>query len=400
MKILQIHNYCLTRGGHDNVMASEARLLAEHGHEVLTYTEDNTSIEQRGAARTVVDSFWNMAAYRQIRRLIQETRPDVAHVHNTFPIVSPSAYYACRAEKVPVVHTLHDFRLVCTNALLYREGAPCTECLGRVWSGPALRHRCYKNSLAHTAISAGILGIHRLLKSYHLVQRYVALTDGGRRMFQEGLLPADRLVVKPNFVHGPPVAGAGDGGYALFVGRLVAEKGIATLLETWDKNRDLIPLKIVGDGAMRDVVQEAAKRNPNIEWLGGRTPDEILPFMMRAALVLVPSEWMEGGFPLVGMEALSCGTPVICSRLGAMEEAVVDGVTGMRFRAGDSVDLARAVRAVIGSESRLAAMRENCRAEWEGKYSPTVGYRNLQTLYREASELAAKDYHGKLCHAQ
>ncbi len=392
MKVLQIHNYCLTRGGHDNVMASEARLLAEHGDEVLTYTEDNTSIEQRGAARTAVDSFWNMAAYRGLRKLIRETRPDVAHVHNTFPIISPSAYYACRAEKVPVVHTLHDFRLVCTNALLYREGAPCRECLGTVWSGPALRHRCYKNSLPHTAISAGILGVHRLLKSYHLVHRYVALTEGGKKMFQDGLLPADRIVVKPNFVHGPGQPGLGAGGYALFVGRLVEEKGITTLLETWERHRDLIPLKIVGDGAMRDAVQAAAERNPNVEWLGGRAPAEIQPIMMDAALVLVPSEWMEGGFPLVGMEAFATGTPVVCSRLGAMEDAVEDGITGMRFTAGDREDLARAVRRVTGGG---LAMRANARREWEEKYSPTVGYRNLRKLYQEASELAEKEQYEK-----
>src|SRR5581483_9761958 len=194
------------------------------------------------AARTV----WSRPAYRVLRELLRAHRPAVAHFHNTFPLISPAAYYACRAERVPVVQTLHNFRLLCPNALFFRDGRVCEDCLGKAVPWPGVAHKCYRGSRSASAAVCTMLTVHRALGTWHTaVDRFIALTDASRRKFVAGGLPADKIAVKANFVDPDPGPGTGAGGYGVFVGRLSAEKGVGTLLKAWQQLGRDVPLKIV-----------------------------------------------------------------------------------------------------------------------------------------------------------
>jgi glycosyltransferase involved in cell wall biosynthesis len=385
--ILILHNYYQQPGGEDEVFATEARLLEERGHTVLRHTVHNDSITGRGGggARLALDTVWNRDSYRALREVIRGGRPDIVHAHNTFPLISPAAYYAAHAEGVPVVQTLHNYRLFCVNAQFYRDGHPCEDCLGRSFAWPGVVHACYRSSRAASAVVATMLGVHRGLGTWtNRVSRYIALTDFAREKCIAGGLPAERVVVKPNFVHPDPGAGAGEGGYALFVGRLSSEKGVRTLLRAWERAGALFPLKIVGDGPLADEVRDAAGRNPAIEYVGRRTPAEVLELVGSAICTVCPSEWYEG-FPRVVVESLARGTPIIAARIGSLANAVADGRTGMHFEPGDSDDLVTRLERFDADEAGRAAMRHAARTEFLAEYTADVNYERLMEIYRSCT---------------
>ena len=226
LKVLSLHNYYRQSGGEDQVFASEAALLEQNGHTVLRHEEHNDRIRPVaiGAAR---DAVWSDTSYRRLQLLARSTAIDVAHFHNTFPQISPSGYYAVRRSGIPVVQTLHNFRLICASATLSRNGSVCESCIETKSLLPAIAHACYRNSRPATAALATMLAVHRAAGTYRKqVDLYIALSEFARRKFIEGGLPQDRIVVKPNFVSPDPGAGEGRGDYALFVGRLSEEKGM------------------------------------------------------------------------------------------------------------------------------------------------------------------------------
>ncbi len=384
--VLLVHNAYQQPGGEDAVFAEEAFLLEERGHRVLRYTAHNDAAATMGRAALAGKTLWNREAYRELRSVIGRERPDVVHFHNTFPLVSPAGYHAAKDEGVPVVQTLHNYRLLCPNGLFFRDGGPCEDCLGKAVPLPAVAHGCYRGSRPASGVAAAMLSAHRALGTWgRKVDAYVALTRFARDKFVEGGLPAERISVKPNFVSPDPGPGRGRGGYALFVGRLSPEKGVGVLLEAWGRIGAPIPLKVVGDGPLAPSVARAAERDPRVEWLGRKSPEEVRSLMKDAAALVFPSEWYET-FGRVAAESFAAGTPVIAARIGAIEELVEHGCTGLHFWPGAAPDLARQVDRLCGDPAGRARMRDEARREYEANYTADRNYRMLVGIYERAIE--------------
>ena len=343
MRILTLHNRYRQRGGEDESTESEIRLLQERGHEVLAYVEDNHAFGQSDLWQVGLRAVWNGRPYKRVRGVIQSFRPDVIKIHNFFPLLSPSVIYAADHERVPVVQALHNFRLLCPAAGFFREGGLCERCLGKIVAWPALAYGCYRGSRFASAAVATMNAVHAAAGTWkQRVSLYVTPSEFARRKFVEAGFPASKIKVKPNFLPQDPGIGEGKGGFALFAGRLSAEKGLSTLFQAWRRLKWPMPLKIVGDGPLQKEVRSRAETLGNAELLGLQDNDSVCHLMGQAALVIVPSEWYET-FGRVVIEAFAKGTPVIASDRGALPELVEHGRTGLLFRAGDPEDLAAKV---------------------------------------------------------
>jgi glycosyltransferase involved in cell wall biosynthesis len=390
--VLAIHNHYQQPGGEDKAFAAETRLLEANGDEVIRYTTHNDRVALLGPFDLVQKTIWNKDTYRDIRKIIRERKPDVMHVHNTFPLISPAAFAAARDGGVPVVQTLHNFRLLCANGLLFRDGHVCEDCVGRTIPWPAVVHKCYRDDLAASAVVASMLLFHRAKGTWqHDVDLFIALTDFARSKLIEGGLPAAKIVVKPNFIEwevdSPPSDGESEHDYLLYVGRLSEEKGIRTLLAAWNASSELLPLHIVGDGPLKEEVLGAAATNPRIRYLGYRPAAEVQQLLMGARALVFPSECYEM-FPLVVLEAYSMALPVIASRSGSVECIVEDGQTGILFSVASSADLSDKVRQATFDPEEMARMGRNARAVYLERYTGSVNYGRLREVYEYASVLA------------
>jgi glycosyltransferase involved in cell wall biosynthesis len=383
MRILFFHNRYQQAGGEDNVVQAEIALLRSKGHEVDLCEENNDGIVTWiDAAQAAAECVYSRSSAQHARRRIESFRPDVVHVHNFFPRLSPSVHYACHEKKIPVVQTLHNYRLLCPGATFLRDGRPCEDCLGSHIAWPALEHRCYQSSKLASAAVVNMLAIHRSLNTWsRVVTRFIALTEFARDKFIQGGLPKDRMVVKPNFVNSDPGMGNGAGGYALFVGRLSQEKGLDVLLDAWKKAPAGARLKIAGDGPMAAAVRDAASTVPGIEWLGSRSKDEVSRLMADAAFLVFPSIWYES-LPLVLIEALAVGLPVLASRIGSMCEIIADGKTGRLFTSGSSNHLASEIEWAFSHPELLERLRLEARLEFERKYTAEINYALLRRIYQ------------------
>jgi glycosyltransferase involved in cell wall biosynthesis len=386
MKILAVHNRYQRPGGEDQVFVDETALLETRNHRVLRFEVHNDQVKHMNRLTLAKDTIWNTSAYHELGALIRRERPDVVHFHNTLPLVSPAGYYAARAEGVPVIQTLHNYRLLCPVALFFRDGRVCEDCMGKAVPWPGVVHGCYQGSRAASGVIATMLTVHRALRTWtEMVDVYVALTEFARNKFIEGGLPAGKIVVKPNFVVPDPGRGQGGGGYALFVGRLAPEKGTGTMLAAWDRLGTRIPLKIVGEGPLKDQVVGAAARQANVEWLGHRPGADVHALMGKADMLVFPSQCYET-FGRVAAEAFAAGTPVIAANIGAVAELVEHGRTGLKFRPGDPEDLVTQVEWALSHSAELRCMREEVRAEFEAKYTAERNYRTLMEIYEAALE--------------
>lgn len=381
LRVLSVHNCYQIRGGEEEVRDAERSLLEKMGHTVDIYEDTNDRLETLGAVQTAINTIWSSQAYKNIKRQLSQHSYNVVHVHNTLPLISPSVYYAAKERGVPVVQTLHNYRLLCPNALFFRDGKVCEDCLGKVipWSG--VKHACYRESHAASGVVATMLTIHQLLKTWsEQVDQYIALTEFARKKFIEGGIPAEKIVVKPHFVDPDPGIGNGSGGYALYVGRLSVEKGIDVLLDAWKYLDGKIPLKIVGDGPLREQVVAATQTLPQVEWLGRKPMTEVYDLMGEAMMLVVPSKWYET-FGRVVIEAFAKGTPVIAANIGAIAELIDSHRTGLYFHPGDSADLATKIEWLMAQPLELALMRQVARQEFAAKYTAEKNYQKLVQLY-------------------
>jgi len=370
VNVLVLHNAYRQAGGEDAVVAREQALLAAHGHAVSVHVVSNERIH---APWTTLTAGWQAVysrrAQREVAAAIARVRPEIVHVHNFFPLLTPSVYDACRAACVPVVQPLHNYRLSCVNAQFFRQGRVCEDCLGKAVPWPGVLHACYRQSRSASMATAAMLSLHRLWGTWTTkVDLYVALTEFARAKFIQGGLPAHKVVVKPNFVFPDPGPGTAGGAYVLFVGRLSPEKGVSTLLEAWEQGAGGVPLKLVGDGPLAPLVENAARRLRDVEWLGRRSSEDVGALMKQAGCVICPSSCYEG-FPLVVVEAYAVGLPVVASRLGSMASLVKDGETGLHFTPNDPVDLAAKVVWLMSHAVERAEMGRIARAEFERKYT-------------------------------
>jgi glycosyltransferase involved in cell wall biosynthesis len=389
MRIVIAHNTYQQPGGEDVAFEQERALLSQAGHEVIPYLKSNHEIEDSSLAdrlTLVKKTIWGSDTRKEFADLIRCHRPDVVHVHNTFMRISPSIYSVCQEAGIPVVQTLHNYRLFCSAATLFRDGHVCEECLDHsLWRG--VSHGCYRNSRAATATVALMLATHRTIGTWARdVDRYIALTEFARQKSAASGLPAGKIVVKPNFVAEDPGVRTQEGQSALLVGRLSPEKGLKTLLSAWERLQNQIPLQIVGDGPMRpDLEAQMNSHLPSVCFRGRLTREQTFEAMKNARFLVFPSEWYEG-FPMTIAEAFACGVPVICSRLGSMAELVDDHRTGLHFTAGDAEDLAQKADWAWSHPREMAEMGRAARREYETRYTAQRNYSLLMGIYQQAIE--------------
>jgi glycosyltransferase involved in cell wall biosynthesis len=385
--VLFVHNYYQQPGGEDSVLRAESAMLRAREHRVHEYLVHNADIDGMGKTALLKKTIWNTATTRDLGHRLDADRVQVAHFHNTFPLVSPAGYYAAKRRGVGVVQTLHNYRLLCPTANFFRDGELCEQCLGKAVPWPGVLHGCYRGSRATTSAVAAMLTVHRAIRTYaRQVDVYIALTDFARRKFVEGGLPAEKIVVKPNFSDDPGI-GRHDDGSVLFVGRLAREKGVEDLLNAWQRvvaRRPGARLRILGDGPASSL---KAGEHAGVEWLGWQPRARVIQYMQDAALLVFPSVQREG-FPMTIVEAFATGLPVLTSNFESMTELVHDGQTGRFYRHADSQDLAVVLEQMLGDEAGLRALSRQARAEYDAKYTPARNYEQLMSIYAAAIDRA------------
>lgn len=385
MRILLVHNRYQQAGGEDLVFETERDLLISRGHEVHVLEETNHRIKQMNPLVVAATTFWNAESYSRVQELIKQKNIQIMHVHNYFPLLSPSIFRAAQSCGVGVVHTLHNFRLVCVNGLLYRDNHQCEDCIAAGSMLPGVIHRCYRSDFKASLVAAAALSLHKTCRTFaDAIDLFVVVNAAFREKMVRSGLPAEKIRLKPQALAVDPGPGLGAGGYAVYVGRLSPEKGVQTLLDAWQMLQSPVPLKVAGDGPLRPEVE----RHPRVEYLGWIAKDQVCKLISDAKFVIVPSVCHEIG-PLVTVEALACGTPVIGSRIGMIKETILEAQTGFLFEPGSAQDLARVVNDAFSlSCDQLQTMRSAARRHFEMYHCADTGYDALMAIYEEL--LAAK----------
>jgi glycosyltransferase involved in cell wall biosynthesis len=387
MKIILVHNKYREAGGEEVVFESEKRLLERAGHTVILYMRSNSELRDGSLLDRIAIAprmMWSSEVRHEFAALLDAEQPDLVHVHNTFITISPSIYSACSERDIPVVQTLHNFRLLCPAASFFRDGKICSECPDHGLLRSVL-HGCYRNSRGATAAVALMLAVHGLSDTWRSITRFIALTEFARAKFVAAGFPADKFTVKPNFADPDPRERVGAGEYALFVGRLAENKGVRVLLNAWKKLPAQYPLHIVGDGPEEAALQAQARdlQLSGVTFRGRLSHAAAVEAVKGARFTIVPSTWFEG-FPMCIVESFACGTPVLCSRLGGMSQIVEDQVTGLYFNPGDPPDLAKKVEWAWNHPLELAWMGRVARRKYETDYTAEKNYSLLMGIYQEA----------------
>ena len=356
LRVLCVHNAYQHAGGEDSVFRNETALLEAAGHVVERFLVSNDEISGPiGRIRTALTASYSLRGRRMISDKIKEFRPGVVHVHNFFPQLSLAIFDACSDAGIASVWTLHNFRVACANGLLFRDGKVCEDCIGRL-PAPAVRHRCYRNSYVGTAAVAAMIGYHSLRGTWHhKVERFIALNDFARDVFVRSGLPADRVVIKPNF--SPPLpepTSRGERRGALFVGRLSKEKGVHTLVEAWARLD--VPLTIIGDGPKRAEVEAMFAILPpqRLTWLGEASSERIATELSLGGIYVWPG--CGEAYGLAYLEAQAAGLPVVAQATAGVPEVVMDGKSGILTREGDAIAFAGAVARLLDHPDQRRAM--------------------------------------------
>ncbi|MFF4592645.1 glycosyltransferase [Amycolatopsis sp. NPDC001319] len=388
MKVLVVHNRYRSEqpSGENNVVDAETALLAAGGVRVSLFerlSDDIAAMSMPRKALVPVQVPWNRSARAELTARLQVERPDVVHVHNTFPLLSPSVLAACADARVPVVATLHNYGMVCPPGTLYRDGRICTDCVGGA-PVPAVRHGCYRGSAAATVPMAANLLLNRS-RWRSDVTRFFCISDAQRRLLVDAGMPPSRMTVKHNFVTDPGVRRAGEGAHVLFLGRLTEEKGVPLLMAAWDRLGGSLglPLVIAGTGPLSDEVSAWAASRTDVSYVGLQDKASCQALTASAAAVVAPSAWLEA-FGLVVVEAMAAGVPTVAPAHGAFPELISDGVTGLLHEPGSAVSLAESLRDVVADPERNRKMGDAARRRYDEDFTPAVGFRRLVEGYEAA----------------
>jgi glycosyltransferase involved in cell wall biosynthesis len=377
MKIMVVHNAYQHKGGEDSVMESEVALLKNYGHSVEIFTRRNDDIEKMSITRVAIQAVWSSPVAQDFEARLRAFQPEVIHVHNTFPLISPSIYWVANRLNIPVVQTLHNFRLLCPQAMFLRNAKVCEDCLGKVpWRG--VMRGCYRESVSQSTVLASMITLHRAMGTWqNKVTRYIALNDFCRNKFIQGGLPADRISIKPNFVDfDAPPEGPRNG--FLFVGRLSTEKGVKVLCQAIP-SLDTVSVRIAGTGPEAGILEGIN----GLVALGALDMDQVRKEMVSATALVLPSIWYEN-FPRALVEAYGCGLPIIASRIGALSNLVEDGVTGLLFEPGNAKDLAEKMRWAHQNPQLMADMGRHARVKYETHFTAKRNYSQLLSIYSSA----------------
>jgi len=383
MKILFIHTYYIQRGGEDTVYEGELRLMQEAGIETQSLLFNN----QKYAAIKFLFFFFNPFSFWRTIRTIRRFRPDVIHVHNWFFAASPAVFIAARWMRVPVVHTIHNFRILCPSSFLFVNNELFLDCMSKIFPMEAIRRRIYRNSALNTAWLLTGTRLHILLGTWQHIDRLICLTGPARQMLCDSLLRIEprRIAVKPNFFAGFPENGTTGGLSAnrkdyLFVGRLSPEKGITLLLDSFRNSP--FNLTIIGDGPLRPEVEECVADYPNIHYLGLQDRQQIIRYLHECRALIFTTIGFEQ-FGLVIIEAFSCGTPVIGPDSGAPAEIIIEGYNGFHFRTGSVPDLRQKIQYFHSlPEITRQSLSRNARETYFKLYTPQTNLRLLSNIYK------------------
>jgi glycosyltransferase involved in cell wall biosynthesis len=388
VRILTVHNRYQQPGGEDTVFDRESALLRDRGNVVASYIRSNAELASLTYIATPMaqaNAIWSSRTYREMSTLLAEFKPDVAHFHNTFARISPSAYYACRRAGVPVVQTLHNSRLICPSANLTRNGTACDLCVGKSFAWPGIKLKCYRHSSLRTAGVALVTGLHRAIGTWeNYVDKYIVFSEFYRQKFISSGLPAEKITIKPHFLDPDPGARkSGPGEYALFIARLDPEKGVGTLMDAWRSLPD-IPLVVRGDGPLKKQLETsiAAGELPSVKISERLSASGLVDLIKGAKFLIWPSLGHYETFGLVAMEAFACGVPVIAAATGVAAELIENGKNGLHFEAGNAADLVAKVRWAQQHPEEVAAMGRFARQSFERNYTATENYEALMSIYR------------------
>ena len=392
MKVLLVHGAYQQFGGEDSVVRAEKELLERHGDEVFLYSRHNDEIKQFTVVQKAAffpQTVYSRKTTHEIKDVVRSFKPDVAFVHNVYPLISPSVYHELHALRLPAVQVLHNFRPYCPNGFFYTQGRICEACKGGNYLN-AIRNRCYKDSYLLSGLYAFTLGANRLAGMVNKIAAFICLTEFFKIKVREAGVPESKLFVRPNFVCAPSLSAGrnGTGAYAMYMGRLSPEKGCWTLIHAFERLPN-VPLKILGTGPLERELQDYVRQKAltNIEFLGFKTGDEKWELLRNSRCLIMPSEWYEN-FPVAVLEAYMAAKPVIASRMGGLPYIVEDGHSGLLFAAGKVDELVCKIECLMNNPA-MAVQMGNCgRRLSETKYGPEQGYKNLMNIFAQVQAAA------------
>ncbi len=386
MKILIYHNYYQNRGGEGQAVFKEKELLESKGYRVIFFSKDNQEINNytfSQKARLCYETVFSRSTHKKVIEIVREEEPDIAHIHNVFPLISPSVYYALKKMKIPVVQTVHNYRFLCPNGLFLNDkGKICEKCKNGNFFNAVIR-KCYRNSYLQTSGMAATLYLHRKLRTFiNKIDVFISPSNFSKKKLIEGGMPEEKIAVKPHFTKCEEIKPSYEfDNYAVYMGRLSREKGLFTLLRVW-KEMPNFTLKIMGDGSIRNELENFViqKEITNVEFLGFIKGPKRFEVLRKAMFMIFPSEGYETfGYSII--ESFACGTPVIASRIGGSQELIEEGKNGLLFEPGNVEDLKRKILYLIENPKLIIPMRHHAREIAEKKYSSEVGYKNLMEIY-------------------
>jgi len=382
MRVLIIHNSYKEFGGEDSVVNNQVKLLTEKGDEVCSYIVDSKEIDNYSKLdklRLLKNAYSSPKTMRNITKIIKKFQPDIAHVHNVYPLISPVVYKVLHDNNIPMVQTLHNYRFICPNGLFFINGEICTKCLDKKNYYQCGFNKCYHDSYTQSFWYADIIAKGN--KWFKYIDRFISLNHFVKdMMIQRGFAEA-KIAIVPNFSYrmDTEIESKSKEDYFLYLGRLSSEKGIETLLNAID-NTEGVKLYVAGDGVFKGKVMDL-ERKGNVKYLGLVSGEEKNLLIKNARALIVPSEWHEN-FPTVILESMSVGTPVIASRMGGMQYLVEDGRNGVLFKTGDCKDLVEKIK-YLSNDLVASKMSKMALEIYENKYTPEIVYNEMMKVYRD-----------------